>query len=199
MNELADRIAGERPDRRLRVALDGPPVAEPERLADSLIDPLRVRGCAAVHVRADAFLRPASLRYEQGRTNPDSFYLGWLDEAALRREVLDPAGPTGSGRILPTLWDAATDRATRAPYLAVPERAAILVSGAFLLGGLLPFDLAVHLDVSPAALRRRLPTDQRWTLPAFDRYAAEVDPVRLAEVAVRVDDPHRPAMVDRVD
>ncbi|MFC7549937.1 uridine kinase [Plantactinospora sp. GCM10030261] len=196
VSELADRIAGDRPDCRLRVAVDGPPVADPRRLADSLVDPLRARGRSAVHIQADDFLRPASLRYEQGRTNPDSYYLGWLDEAAVRRELLDPAGPGGSGRILPSLWDATTDRASRAAYQTLPERAVVLLSGAFLLGGSLPFDLVVHLDVSAAALRRRLPADLRWTLPAFERYTTEVDPVRLADVAVRLDDPRRPAVID---
>ncbi|MFD0783943.1 uridine kinase, partial [Micromonospora azadirachtae] len=37
---------------------------------------------------------------------------------------------------------------------------------------------------------------QLWTLPAFDRYATEVDPASFADVVVRVDDPRRPALVE---
>ncbi|MEQ4303562.1 uridine kinase [Plantactinospora sp. B6F1] len=196
VQELADRLAGERPGDRLRVAVDGPPAAEPGRLADALVDPLRVRGRPAVRVDAADFLRPASLRYEQGRTNPDAYYLGWLDEAGLRREVLDPAGPAGSGRILPTLWNAETDRATRAEYLTLPSGGVVLVSGPLLLGGGLPFDLAVHLVLSPGALARRTPTAQRWTLPAFARYDDEVGPSTFADVVVRLDDPRHPALVE---
>ncbi|MDW5322747.1 uridine kinase [Plantactinospora sp. KLBMP9567] len=196
VQELADRLAGERAGGRLRVAVDGPPAAEPGRLGDALVDPLRVRSRPAVRVDAADFLRPASLRYEQGRTNPDAYYLGWLDEAGLRREVLDPAGPAGSGRILPTLWNAETDRATRADYVTLPPGGVVLVSGPLLLGGGLPFDLAVHLVLSPGALARRTPPAQRWTLPAFARYAEEVGPASFADVVVRLDDPRHPALVE---
>lgn len=194
--ELADRIAACRPAERLRVAVDGPAAAEPDTLAEALVDPLRVRGRAALRVSTVGYLRPASVRLEQGRTNPDAFYDGWLDEAGLRREVLDPLGPGGSGRVLPALWDAHRDRATRAAYLPVPPGGVVLVSGALLLGGVLPFDLTVHLALSPPALARRTPAEQWWTLPAFARYAAEVAPEALADIVVRADDPRRPALVE---
>jgi hypothetical protein len=194
IQELAERLATMRPTARLRVAVDGPAAAEPSRLAEALTDPLRVRGRPVLHVRADDFLKPASVRLEPGRTNPDGFYER-LDEGGLRREVLAPAGPGGSGRVLPTLWDAATDRASRAPYLRLPPDAIVVVSGAFLLGGGLPFDLTVHLVLSPAALRRRTPPGEAWTLPAYDRYRREVGPAGFADVVVRMDDPGRPALV----
>jgi hypothetical protein len=195
VDELADRIAATAPERRLRVAVDGAAAADPDQFADRLVDPLRVRGRAAPHLRANDFLRPASLRLELGRTNPDGFYERWLDESALRREVLDPLAPGGSGRVLPSLWDVTTDRATRAAYLTVPAGGVVLVSGALLLGGGLPFDLTIHLALSPAALARRTPPDGQWTLPAFARYEQEVTPAGFADVVVRLDDPRRPAVV----
>lgn len=196
VDELADRLAALEPDRRLRVAFDGAPAAEPDRWADALVDPLRVRGRAVQRISTGYFLRAASLRYEHGRTNPDAYYERWLDDAALRREVLDPLAPGGSGRVLPSLWDPVTDRATRAPYVAVPPGGAVLVSGALLLGAGLEFDVAVHFALTPKALARRTPPDWRWTLPAFARYEAEVNPARLADVVVRIDDPRHPAVVD---
>jgi hypothetical protein len=192
--DLVERIRAA-PGPWLRVAVDGPPAAAPGDLADALVDPVRAAGRPALRVRAEDFLRPASVRLEFGRTNPDAYYEGWLDEAGLRREVLDPAGPGGTGRVLPTLWDAAADRASRAPYRTLAHGTVVLVSGAFLLGGGLPFDLTVHLALSPAALLRRTPDDQRWTLPAFDRYAAEVAPDTFADVVVKVDDPRHPALL----
>ncbi|ROT29696.1 uridine kinase [Micromonospora sp. HM5-17] len=199
VTELADRLAGARPDGRLRVAVDGPPAAEPGRLAVALVDPLRVRGRPAVHVDTRYFLRPASLRYEHGRTNPDAYYTDWLDEAGLRREVLIPAGPGGSGRILPSLWDPETDRATRADYLGLPPTGVVVVSGGLLLGGGLPFDLTIHLVLSAGALARRTPPEWQWTLPAFARYATEVNPAAFADVVVRIDDPRHPAVIDALD
>lgn len=194
--ELATRIADRNPAGRVRVALDGPPPAGPDTLAYALVDPLRALGRPVLHVRADDFLRPASVRLEFGRTNPDAYYTGWWDEAALRREVLDPTGRGGTGRVLSTLWDAAKDRASRADYVTLPPNGVVLVSGALLLGGGLPFDLTVHLVLSPAALTRRTDPSQRWTLPAFARYSDEVDPAGFADVVVRCDDPRHPALVE---
>jgi hypothetical protein len=196
VEELAERIAARAPRRWLRVAVDAAPAAAPERLAALLADPIRVRGRAVRHIPAGGFLRPASLRLEFGRTNPDAYYEGWLDEAGLRREVLDPLGPDGAGRVLPSLWDVRRDRATRALYERVPPGAVVLVSGALLLGGGLPFDYTVHCELSAAALARRTPPEDRWTLPAFARYATEVGPAGFADAVIRWDDPRRPALVE---
>ena len=195
VEELADRIVREHPAGRVRVAVDGADAAEPGVLADALVDPLRVRGRPAVRVAAADFLRPASVRLEFGRTNPDSYYEGWLDEAGLRREVLDPAGPDGSGRVVTRLWDAAIDRAAREPYRQLPPEAVVLVSGPLLLGAGLPFDLTVHLHLSAGALGRRTAAGDRWTLPALTRYTDEVSPGAFADLVVRLDDPRHPAVV----
>ena len=197
VGELTDLLNSREPDSRLRVAIDGPAAAGPGRLADALVDPVRSRGRAAVRIDTADFLRPASVRLEFGREDADSFYAGWFDEAGLAREVLDPAGPGGSGRVVTRLWNARTDRAAREPYQDLPATAVLLVSGPLLLGGGLPFDLTVHLEMSAAALRRRTPADEQWTVPAFERYAAEVAPASFADVVVRVDDPRRPAVVEQ--
>jgi uridine kinase len=180
---------------RVRVAVDGPATAAPDTLAVRLVDALHDRGTFAVHIPADGFLRAASLRYERGKTNPDAYYEDWLDLRALTREVLGPAGPGGTGRVLPSLWDPATDRATRAGYVQVPPHGVVIVSGVFLLGAGLEFDVAVHLMQSDAALRRRLPADLAWTVPAYGRYRDEVMPEYQADVVARADDPRHPAVI----
>jgi hypothetical protein len=195
VTELTGQILSREPDTRVRVGIDGPAAAAPELLADALVEPLRAGGRPAVRVSTADFLRPASLRLEFGRQNPDSYYLGWFDESGLAREVLQPAGPDGSGRILTRLWDPGTDRAAREPYRELPPGSVVIVSGPLLLGGGLPFDLTVHLEVSAAALRRRTPPGEQWTLPAFERYAEEVAPASFADVVVRADDLRHPAIV----
>ncbi|GAA2647035.1 nucleoside/nucleotide kinase family protein [Paractinoplanes durhamensis] len=195
VDELVSHIVSREADSFLRVGIDGPAAADPGRLADALVAPLRLRGRPAVRVDTADFLRPASLRLELGRTNPDSFYAGWFDEAVLAREVLGPAGPGGTGKILTRFWNAETDRAAREPYHQLAPGAIVLVSGPVLLGGGLDFEVSVHLELTPAALRRRTPPGQEWTLPAFERYAAEVAPAAFADVVVRLDDPRRPALV----
>jgi hypothetical protein len=179
---------------RVRLALDGPPPTHPLALAEQVADMLRTRGRATVVVNAGDFLRPASVRLEFGREDPDEFLDGWLDEGGLRREVLDPAGPHGSGRVLPRLWDAVADRAHRDRYIQLPDDGVVVLAGALLLGRGLPLDLAVHLRMSSAALARTLPTVEHWTLPAYARYADERAPESTADLLVLSDHPDRPAV-----
>jgi hypothetical protein len=193
--ELTDRIDDVGP-RRVRVAVDGAPSAEPDRLAEALVDPLRGRGRFALHVPSTGFWKAASLRLERGRTNPDAFYEDWLDLGALTREVLAPLAPGGDGKVLPSRWNPDTDRATRASYVDIPALGVVIVSGPLLLGAGLDFDVTVHLEQSPAALARRGDPATAWTLPAYERYRDEVMPHLLADVVVRVDDPRHPAVID---
>ena len=179
---------------RVRLALDGPPPTEPLALAGQAAVQLRAQGRETVVVSAGDFLRPASLRLEFGREDPDEFLDGWLDAGGLRREVLDPAAPTGSGRVLPRLWDATTDRAHRDRYVQLPPDGVVLLAGSLLLGRGLPVDLAVHLRMTEAALTRTLPPDEHWTLPAYTRYEDERHPSDQADLVVLSDHPTRPAV-----
>ena len=187
-------VTGRGASRRWRLAVDGAPSTRPGELADALVDPLRALGTPVIRVSADDFLRPASLRWEHGRRDTEAFY-DWLDAAALSREVLDPLGPGGTGRYVPTLWDAERERATRAPYEQAPSAAVLVLDGSLLLGRGLALDLTVHLAARSETLARSTPPDVRWTLPAYARYGREVDPERTADVVVRVDDPRHPALL----
>src|SRR3712207_9402634 len=91
-----------------------PGVTGPHALAEALAERLPSLSRPAVVVPAEGFLRPASLRFEHGRTDPDARYTDWLDAGALSREVLGPVGPGGSGTFLPVLRDVDRARAGRA-------------------------------------------------------------------------------------
>jgi hypothetical protein len=193
--ELTERLAAEPGTPWVTAMIDGARAAsDTAGLADSLVDPLRVRGRQVLRVSAADFLRPASLRFERGKRDPDARYTDWLDADALRREVLAPLAPGGSGQVLPALWDTARDRAHRLDRVALPRGGVLLLDGELLLGRGLDVDLSVHLRLSPAALARRLPEDERWALPAYERYEREAGPVTVADVVVRVDDPAHPAV-----
>ena len=194
---VAERIAGlPAPEGgRLRVAVDGAPAAHPAALADAVADRLRLLGRPVCRIGAEDFLRPASLRLEYGHHDPDSYYDGWLDSNALFREVFDPLEPGGSGRVLPALRDSRADRAVRSERVPVPDGGVLVLDGPLLLGRWFPLDLTVHLQLSAAALARRTPAGQQWTLPAFARYEGEARPADTADLVVRSDDPRRPALV----
>lgn len=167
-------------------------LAEAADLAELIASAVRAEGGDAVRVRAEHYLRPASLRLEHGRHDPDAFLDLWLDRPALRREVLDPAVARGS--VISALRDPVTGRATRDAPTPVSAEGVIVVDGGFLVGAGLPFDLTVHLRVSAAALDRRTPPDLAWTAPAYERHRDEADPAGRAEVVVLADDPLRPAI-----
>lgn len=191
---LAERVVvGEPPGPWWRIAVDGAPAARPAELADALAAALPALGRPVLRVSAATFWRPASQRLEYGHEDVDAYYQLWLDTGALRREVLEPLGPGGTGRALPSLRDPATDRSTRAGYVELPPGGVLVLDGSLLLGQGLPFDLTVHLRLSPAALHRRTPRPEHWTLPAYARYAAEALPEQSADLLVRADDPHHPA------
>ncbi|GCD98155.1 uridine kinase [Embleya hyalina] len=197
VDELVEAIARRAADRPwTRVAVDGADAAEPGALADALVAPLRLRGHPVLRVRARDFLRPASVRLEYGHTDAESYLWGWLDDAGLRREVLEPLAADGTGRVLPSLWDAARDRATRADYTVLPEGGVLLLDGPLLLGKGLPLELTVHLWLSPGALRRRTPAEDAWTIEALTRYAEEIVPTTEADLTVRYDHPAHPALVE---
>lgn len=194
VEELADSIAGRAAGGWTRVAVDGAPPSRPGAFADRLADGLRLRGRPVLRVSAAGFLRPASVRFERGREDPGARYDDWLDRGGLTREVLAPLGRGGTGRVLPSLWDAAADRATRAPYTELPAGGVLVLDGELLLGRGLTFEHTVHLWLSAPALARRFA--EAWALPTFARYDAEVRPLHTADTGVQVDDPDHPALLD---
>lgn len=160
-----------------------------DALADRLVEGLHRAGRDVVRVSADDFLRPAGERFEWGREDAQAFRERWVDVGALRREVLDAAL---LGAVLPSLWDAASDRSTRAVPVPLSARGVVLVDGVLLLGRGLPVELTVHHAMSPAALRRRgIP---EWQLPAFTAYDEEMQPGEICDVLVRAEDPRHPAV-----
>jgi hypothetical protein len=186
------------PGHPLRVAFDTPLPKEVRGVADTARDALVRCGRPAVVVSAQMFYRDASLRYEYGKTDTESFFSGWLDVAALQREVLLPLGrpnrPGALFRFLPSLRDPVSNRSTRVDLLSLPAHGVLLVMGQILLAAPLSFDVTVHFAVSRAGRRRRFDADSQWQLPAFDRYDIDVNPAGVADFVVRYDDPLRPAL-----
>jgi pantothenate kinase-related protein Tda10 len=192
---VADLVTAHAPDPWTRLAVDGAPGSGTSEVAAAVGEVLAGAGRPVLRISAGDFLRPRSLRLEHGREDPDVFYAEWLDLKGLRREVFDPLGPGGSGRVLPTLWNAERDRASRAEYVELPPGGVLIVEGTFLMGIGLPFDVEVHLWLSTGALKRRTPEAMAWTLPAYKRYDAEADPSRAASLTARMDDPRHPALL----
>lgn len=190
--ELTARIAARvlnRPGRTV-IGIDGADAAEPVLPAEALVAALRDTGRDAAVVALHDYVRPASLRFEYGRTDPDTYRHGWFDYPALDREVLRALRE--HGRWLPALWDERADRSARAAVRPAAANTVLVVAGPMLLRRGLGFDLTVRLELTEAALRRRTPESAQWTVPALLAHAAE-HPAD-ADFTARWDHPDRPAL-----
>lgn len=186
------------PPAALRLGVDAAVPGDRALVAEALSALLVSDARPVLRVGAEDFLRPRSVRLESGPHDPDAGYESWYDTYALLREVLDPLAPGGSGRWLPTLWDADRDRATREPSREAPLGAVLVLDGPFLLRWELSgaFDAVAHLGTSPAAITRRTPAaDAVRVSGAWARYLDETEPAERADVLARAEDPHRPALV----
>jgi hypothetical protein len=184
----------------VRLAVEGPVASDAEALADAVAAELTDRAVPVARVHAAEFLRARSLRLEHGAQDPDAFFDGWYDLAALRREVLDPLGPGGVMHWLPGLRDPLTDRPLRRPRIYAAPGTVAVVDGMFLARWDVAdaVDLLVHLDVAPAARARRVPDDERArVLPAWAHYLQWYAPADRAAFVVRYDRPSHPALLRR--
>jgi hypothetical protein len=194
----------------LRLGIDGPVVHDTRALADAVAAELDRRAVPVARVHAGDFLRSRPLRLEHGPDDPEAFFDGWYDLAALRREVLDPMAAQDkaphqlvpSGRSwLPRLRHPGTDRPYREPRRLAAPATVVVLDGMFLARWDVAdgIDVLVHLDVSPAARSRRVPAgDQARVLPAWERYLAWCDPAAVATAVVRYDRPGHPAVRTRI-
>jgi hypothetical protein len=191
--DLAAWING-RPAERPAVGFDGPTEIGTAALADAVALRLRTMGRPVIRVSTRWWWRPASLRLEFGRTDIDMLLSGWVDTAALRRELFDPLLPGGSGHYLPRLRDPETDRSLREQVVAVAPRAVVLLDGPFLQAHGLPTEVVVHVQATPGTIARSLPADRQWWVEGFRRYRDEDRPADTASVVVSYDHPLAPAV-----
>jgi uridine kinase len=211
LTRLADMIAAIRLPHVVRVAIDGVDAAGKTTLADALHSLLEARGRPVLRATIDGFHRPRAERYRRGPTSPDGYYRDSFDYDALRRELLQPLGPGGSGRYRSRVFDLHADEAVGDPPASAPEGAVLLLDGVFLLRPELNdlWDFRVVVEVhADEALRRALVRDEdlfgspdealrRYRnryVPGQRLYLDEVDPVSLADVVIENTDVSSPAL-----
>jgi uridine kinase len=208
---LADMIAAIRLPHVVRVAIDGVDAAGKTTLADELRPLLEARGRTVLRATIDGFHRPRAERYRRGPTSPDGYYRDSFDYDALRRELLQPLGPGGSGRYRSRVFDLHADGPVGDPPASAPEDAVLLLDGVFLLRPELndQWDFRVVVEVqTDEALRRALVRDEdlfgspdealrRYRnryVPGQRLYLDEADPVSLADVVIENTDVSSPTL-----
>ncbi|GAC1334919.1 MAG: uridine kinase [Beijerinckiaceae bacterium] len=211
LDEIAANIAALSRDDFLRIAVDGVDGAGKTHFADEVALALRPFALPIIRASVDGFHNPRSARYRKGKHSPEGFYLDSYDYAALRRELLDPLGPSGSGVYRTAVFDHRTDARVRMPQVQAAPRSVLIVDGIFLHRPELcdvwdmsiflhvPFEISIPRGASRgpdfgspdpnAESNRRYIEGQR-------RYLRECTPERLATICIDNGDLNAPfAMV----
>jgi uridine kinase len=183
----------------LRVAIDGVDGSGKTTFADELALALRNVGRPTVRASVDDFHNSRDVRYRRGRNSSEGFYLDSYDYMSLRRELLEPFGPSGSGRYRTKVFDLVMDMPIETEVKQAAPGSVLLLDGIFLhrpeLANLwhmsmflhVPFEISIPRGASRgpgygspdlnAASNRRYIEGQR-------RYLRECEPERLATICI---------------
>ena len=207
---VAEEVAGRQLSHTLRVGIDGCTAVGKTTFADALADALGRRGRSVVRAGLDGFHHPRGHRYRSGRRSAQGYYRDARDLAAVRDNLLAPLGPGGDGRYTLATYDLAHETALEPSFVKIDPGCVLILDGSFLQRPDLRahLDLIVFLRASGAISRERglardaerlgeeaeILYDERY-LPAFDLYAAEVQPEANADTVIDVSDLAAPFIV----
>ncbi|MDP9763091.1 uridine kinase [Deinococcus enclensis] len=210
LSRLAARLDAQPAAPVLRVAVDGVDGAGKTTFADELADALRALGRDVLRASVDGFHHPRERRYRVGRDSPEGFYRDSYDHAALRRVLLDPLGPGGSGRYQTAVFDVDRDVPVQVPERQAPAGSVLIVDGLFLhrpeLRGAwddsvflrVPFEVSVPRGAARGpgygSPDPEAPSNRRY-IGGNRLYFREADPERQAGVIVDNADLTRPVIV----
>lgn len=150
IRKIAEAILAVPTDFITRVGIDGFDGAGKTWFADELGKALEAAGASVIRASVDGFHNPTAVRYRRGRLSPEGFYQDSYDYATLKRVLLDPLNPGGSGRYISAVFD----HTTNSPVTRWEKRATagdvLIFDGIFLHRPELRsyWDLSIFLDVS---------------------------------------------------
>lgn len=205
---LAVRIGDRLGPGILKVAIDGVDGAGKTSLADRLGQVLEAQGMRVMRASIDGFHNPRAIRHARGKDDPEGFFRDSYDLAALRRELLDPIGPRGSGVIRRAVFDWRTDAGVDTPREMAGRSGVLLFDGIFLHRPELRayWDVSIFLDVPFEQSYRRMaardgsdpspfaPSNRRY-LGGQGLYFTECDPKGRADILVDYADLSAPRIV----
>jgi uridine kinase len=163
LDEVASRVCAAG-SARLRVVVDGLTGAGKTTFADELATAIRARGRSTLRASLDDFKHPWRHSREHGydRETGEGYYRNPHDFASAQTLLLEPAGPSGSGKVVLCAHDPLTGVDHRAVTVHAPVDAVLIVDGVF---GMRPeyddhWDVRVWLHAEPdVALARGIRRD----------------------------------------
>ncbi len=197
---------------RLRIAIDGLTASGKTSLGHELARELARRGRFTFRASLDDFKRPWHQANQYDRISGEGYYRNAFDLPRVRTLLLDPAAPTGDGRVALCSVDPLTQVDHAALTTQIPSDGVLIVDGVFACRPELDdaWDLRVWVDIEPElSVRRGTDRDAqreggRAQAAALhrDRYLAsellyleEVDPLALVEVVIDNTDFDHPSLV----
>ena len=194
--------------RRVRVGIDGRTASGKTTLGDELAGHLAGRGREVFRASLDDFKRPWAERHLYDRASGAGYYRNAFDLNAIRRLLLEPAAPNGSGNVALCSIDPLTQINHQSAQLAMPADAILVVDGVFAFRPELNhcWELRIWLDTDlELSVRRGTARDVSRDGPQLvetlhrDRYgalenlyAAEVDPIVVADMVIDNNDFEQP-------
>ena len=193
-------------DQRLRVAVDGFTGAGKTSFGHELAEALAPR--PVLRASLDDFKKPWRDAHLYDRKSGEGYYRNAFDCEAMRRLLLEPAGPMGSGEVVLCSIDPITSVDHTADVTLAPSDAVLVVDGVFAFRPEIDdcWDLRVWLDVSrEVSIARGEARDAEWGevesvhrtryAVAADVYLSEVDARSRADMVIDNTDFARPRIV----
>jgi uridine kinase len=199
LSRIALDISGLPSDRVTQVGIDGVDAAGKTTFANEVAKELELLGRTVIRASVDGFHNPKLIRYQRGRTSPEGFFRDSYDYAALKRLVLDPLSPNGSGRYRLAVFDFLMDKAISADEAQAYPGAVLVFDGIFLHRPELRayWDCSIFLDVRfevsiPRGARRGIgfgspdpeSAENVRYVEGQKRYLLECEPKRYATLVV---------------
>lgn len=120
------------PERIARLAIDGVDGAGKTTFADELAAVITDLGRPVIRASIDGFHNPRDIRYARGRHSPIGFFEDSYDYTSLKRHLLDPLRPGGSGRYCVAVFDHRTNTTVPPAEREAPPNAILIIDGIFL-------------------------------------------------------------------
>ena len=195
--EMIDELG----ERRLRVAIDGRTAAGKTSLGHERAEGLARLGRPVLRASLDDFKRPWSEAHRYDRRSGEGYYRNAFDLDAMRALLLEPAGPSGDGRVALCSIDPLTQVDHSASVTAMPADGVLLVDGVFACRPEIDryWDVRIWVEIdAELSIRRGTARDagieggadaaealhrERY-LAAEELYLEEVDPRSLVDVVV---------------
>jgi uridine kinase len=144
-------------DRRVRVAIDGRTAAGKTTLGHELARVLADAGRVVLRASLDDFKRPWAEAHLYDRRSGEGYYRNAFDLDAIRALLLDPARPSGSGRVVLCSIDPITQISHAGTCTVMPDDGVLVVDGVFALRPELNhlWDLRIWIEIDAELSRRR--------------------------------------------